>query len=426
MLTLMTYIGLLMDYCPEYPADPDELEQLEKWMNPPDWEAPDHPEFLQHWDLPDDWNPQDSEDRESVEELQEDWVWGPSGSRRCRQEAMDYDWESSANPKELMNPDEWSLLQSLEPPKDWEVTETWLPPEGWDLAADWEAPEEWADFQQGPLDPKSWPIIRQLGLTKCEPYDFETYSLPLGSSPLSAADWAARWIACLCVVVDPEARVGNISDLFREVTTCPDAREVARWELALSWTPILDQPGYYSPRNPKTGIVGTGIDIIGDWRNSSDQAQYQCQKWVICHSIIGGGFGRLVDFSVRPPSSSLNFGLPMLTPQSAAVICQGHANTMVLSPNFKSPPAHFTTCCNEHVKITLFRALGVFASQTLHPPVLRQVLTVMNIEDDPVNLKLQTKITVWPKTVKDIGNFIKRAESLLDDLKIDLDAAQSK
>jgi hypothetical protein len=39
---------------------------------------------------------------------------------------------------------------------------------------------------------------------------------------------------------------------------------------------------------------------------------------------------------------------------------------------------------------------------------------------------VETKITVWPKTAKEIGTLIKRAESLLDDLKIDLDAADSK
>ncbi|KAJ2928049.1 hypothetical protein H1R20_g9038, partial [Candolleomyces eurysporus] len=49
----------------------------------------------------------------------------------------------------------------------------------------------------------------------------------------------------------------------------------------------------------------------------------------------------------------------------------------------------------------------------------------MDIEDDPVNVIFQAKMTVWPKTVKEIENFIKRAESLLDDLKIDLDAAKT-
>lgn len=50
--------------------------------------------------------------------------------------------------------------------------------------------------------------------------------------------------------------MANIADLFREVTTCPDAREVARWEIAHSWTPVLEEPGYYFPRDPKTGTVG--------------------------------------------------------------------------------------------------------------------------------------------------------------------------
>ncbi|KAJ2928050.1 hypothetical protein H1R20_g9039, partial [Candolleomyces eurysporus] len=242
-----------MEHWPEHLADPDEVE---KWATTPDWEAPDHPEFWLHWDLPDDWNPLEFEDWELPEESEEDWRWEFSGSRRCPQEAAGYDWNSSANPEELIDPDEWSSLQTLEPPEDWEVPETWLPPQGWEPPADWEVPEEWADFERGHSGPNPWPIIRQSQLTKCEPYDFGAYCLPPQGSPLSALDWAARWIACLSIVVAPEALLANIADLFREVTTCPDAREVARWELALSWMPVSDQPGYYSPRDPKTGAVG--------------------------------------------------------------------------------------------------------------------------------------------------------------------------
>ncbi|KAJ2932140.1 hypothetical protein H1R20_g4974, partial [Candolleomyces eurysporus] len=47
-------------------------------------------------------------------------------------------------------------------------------------------------------------------------------------------------------------------------------------------------------------------------------------------------------------------------------------------------------------------------------------------EDPNTTAMLETKLTVWPTTVKDIDKLIKHAEKLVNDLAIDLAAAQTK
>jgi hypothetical protein len=258
-----------MDELPPPPTDPDDPEELENWALPREWEPPEHPDFLKHWELPDDWTPMDPEDCEPDET---DWDYSlqrcvfalkslySSLSLDLRTIFVSHPWDYKEGPEEFLPPEEWISFQEPEPPEDWEVLPPWEPADGhWEPAEDWEAPEDWAEIGSGYRDLSSRPLLLYSQLTKCEPCDFRVYYPPPPGSPLSAPDWAARWIPYLSAGVSHDVRLANISTLFREVTTSPDARELARLETALSWTPILEAQGYYSPRDPKTGTIGAFV-----------------------------------------------------------------------------------------------------------------------------------------------------------------------
>lgn len=176
-----------------------------------------------------------------------------------RDKFASHPWDVQEGPEEFLHPDQWTSLQVLEPPEDWEVEPTWEPPDAlWKPAEAWEAPEDWSEkyICSGYCDHRSHPLLLCSQLTKCEPYDFRVYYPPPPGLPLSAPDWAARWIPYISICVSHHDRLANISALFHEITTCPDARELARLETALSWIPVLEAPGYYFPRNPKSGTIG--------------------------------------------------------------------------------------------------------------------------------------------------------------------------
>ncbi|KAJ2929064.1 hypothetical protein H1R20_g8030, partial [Candolleomyces eurysporus] len=222
-----------MDDCLGHPTNPDELEQLENWASPKDWEPPDDWDFRQHWELPDDWIP--LEEWEPADEWEETgWCNDPCEYRR--EDAVDSWQEDPANSEEF---EHQALSEDLEPPEDWEFPLTWQPADNWEPAEDWEAPEDWAEIALCYLNPSSLPIIWKLQLTK---------------SP----DWAARWIPFFSNFIPSEPWIRNIATLLSELMSCPDTRgllKIVRREIALSWTPSIDKPGYYFRRDPKSSTI---------------------------------------------------------------------------------------------------------------------------------------------------------------------------
>ncbi|KAJ2932142.1 hypothetical protein H1R20_g4973, partial [Candolleomyces eurysporus] len=226
-----------MDDCLGHPTDPDELEQLENWASPKDWEPPDDWDFRQHWELPDDWIP--PEEWEPADEWEETgWCNDPCEYRR--EDAVDSWQEYPADSEEF---EHQALSEDLEPPEDWEFPLTWQPADDWEPAEDWEAPEDWAEIALCYLNPSSLPIIWKSQLIK---------------SP----DWAARWIPFFSNFIPSEPRIRNIATLLSELMSCPDTGgilKIVRREVALSWTPSVDKPGYYFRRDPKSGTIDFGM-----------------------------------------------------------------------------------------------------------------------------------------------------------------------
>ncbi|KAJ2926016.1 hypothetical protein H1R20_g11088, partial [Candolleomyces eurysporus] len=167
---------------------------------------------------------------------------------------------------ELEHPDNWGSLQEWEPPEDSEPTEDLGPPEDCALACNWEFPDDWElldDWTEYALKsgsglPRYPTFVKKSELTKSEPWDFKTYMPPPPGTPLSAPDWTSQWLPLLSKLVSRQVRCDNIATMLAEVSAAPDAlgeSKILRRQMALSWIPSSNSPGFYFSRDWKSGVI---------------------------------------------------------------------------------------------------------------------------------------------------------------------------